>query len=180
MRRNHGIYPLISLLNLVQLPLHMVNISLINRLSYNFNIQPAILTDGIFWFKDLSAPDPTGILPLIGGLFSFLNIVNSSTSASSNSQFRKFSKFFKILPLLSIPIWMTFPSAFNIYWIITSGVQLMITMSLRFTFFRRFLGLADYLPGSKLERLNVKKLMQTGNRAVKNAPKILSSKPSKQ
>lgn len=141
MRRTHGIYPMISLLNIVQLPLHMVNIALINRLSYNFNINPAILTDGIFWFKDLSAPDPTGILPVIGGICSFLNVVNSSTSASTNSQFRKFSKFFKILPLISIPIWMTFPSAFNVYWIITSGVQLCITSSFRFTSFRRFMGI---------------------------------------
>jgi len=85
MRRTHGIYPMMSMLNIVQLPLHMINISLINRLSYHYYLHPAILTDGILWFQDLSAPDPTGILPILGGLFSYLNVINSSTAASSNS-----------------------------------------------------------------------------------------------
>ena len=98
----------------------MVYISMINRLSYNFDINPAILTDGILWFKDLSSPDPTGMLPIFGGILSLLNIISTST-AGSNSTFRKFSKFFRILPLISIPIWMTFPVAFNLYWMVTAS-----------------------------------------------------------
>ena len=93
---------------------------MINRLSYNYNINPAILTDGMLWFKDLSSPDPTGILPIMGGLFSMLNVMSTNTSGS-NSSFRKFAKVFRIMPLISIPIWMTFPAAFNIYWLIFSG-----------------------------------------------------------
>jgi membrane protein insertase Oxa1/YidC/SpoIIIJ len=158
LRRNHGIYPMISMLNIAQLPVHMVYISMINRLSYNFDINPAILTDGVLWFKDLSSPDPTGILPIIGGLFSLLNILSTSTTGG-NSQFRKFSKFFRIFPLISIPIWMTFPAAFNIYWLVTSGCQLLVLNAFRFTKFRKILGIPDFLPGSKLERLNVKKVV---------------------
>lgn len=120
LRRNHGIYPMISLLNVFQLPVHMVYISMINRLSYNFDINPAILTDGMLWFTDLSSPDPTGILPVIGGVLSFLNVMSTST-AGSNANFRKFAKFFRLLPVVSIPIWMTFPVAFNLYWLVTSG-----------------------------------------------------------
>ena len=93
---------------------------MINRLAYNFEINPAILSDGILWFKDLSSPDPTGILPVLGGLFSMLNILSNS-NASANTQLRKFMKIFRIFPLISIPIWMTFPAAFNVYWLITSS-----------------------------------------------------------
>merc|ERR1719163_331533 len=53
---------------------------MINRLSYNFDINPAILSDGILWFKDLSSPDPTGILPVCGGVLSMLNIMSTSTA----------------------------------------------------------------------------------------------------
>jgi len=63
--------------------------ALINRVSYNFDINPAILTDGILWFKDLSSPDPTGILPLLGGVVSMLNVLCTSTSGG-NSNFRKY------------------------------------------------------------------------------------------
>lgn len=92
MRKQHGIYPLISLLNIGQLPLHLVYISMINRLSYNYDVNPAILTEGFFWFKDLSAPDPTGILPVIGGVVSLLNIL-TSTASNSSPAMRKFRKY---------------------------------------------------------------------------------------
>ena len=116
MRRTHGVYPIMTMFNIFQVPLHLVYISLINRLSYNFDINPAILTEGAFWFKDLSSPDPYGILPVMGGVLSLLNIL-SAGGATTNSNFRKFSKFMRIMPLISIPIWMTFPAAFNVYWI---------------------------------------------------------------
>ena len=49
-------------------------------MSQDFNHNPAILTDGVFWFKDLSAPDPIGILPIIGGFISLLNVMSSTVS----------------------------------------------------------------------------------------------------
>ena len=55
---------------------------MINRLSYDYEICPAILTDGMFWFKDLSAPDPYGVLPILGGLFSMLNILSSNAGGN--------------------------------------------------------------------------------------------------
>jgi YidC/Oxa1 family membrane protein insertase len=120
-RRTHGLYPIVSALNIFQLPVHMVYISMINRLSYDYDINPAILTDGILWFKDLSSPDPYGILPILGGLFSMLNIM-STNAGGGNNQMRKMSKFLRVLPLISVPIWMTFPAAFNVYWLVTSIV----------------------------------------------------------
>jgi len=159
---------MISMLNIFQLPVHMVYISMINRFAYDFTINPAILTGGMLWFKDLSSPDPTGILPLFGGLFSLLNIM-STNSGGGNNQFRKFSKLLRVLPLISIPIWMTFPSAFNIYWLVTSGFQLATLNAFRIEKFRHFLGIPTFLPGSKLERLNVKHVKKVYK------PKIYSS-----
>ena len=108
LRKTHGIYPLISLLNIFQLPVHMVYISMINRISFNYDINPAILNEGFFWFKDLSSPDPTGILPIAGGIISLLNILTTSNQNTS-SVMRKIRKYIYILPLISIPVWMTFP-----------------------------------------------------------------------
>ena len=100
--------------------MHFVYISLINKLSYDFVICPSILTDGFLWFQDLSSPDPFGVLPLIGGLFSLLNVMSSSANTGSPMA-RKMNKLLRLLPLISVPIWMTFPAAFNIYWLVTSG-----------------------------------------------------------
>jgi len=67
------------------------------------------MTDGMLWFKDLTAPDPTGIMPILGGVVTLLNIMTSSTSTTSVTA-RKMRKFFYFLPLISVPIWMTFPA----------------------------------------------------------------------
>jgi membrane protein insertase Oxa1/YidC/SpoIIIJ len=95
--------------NVFQMPVHLVYISMVNRLSFEFDANPAILTDGFLWFKDLSAPDPTGILPLIAGVISLLNIL-STTTTSLTPTMRKIRKYVYVLPLISVPIWMTFPA----------------------------------------------------------------------
>jgi len=50
LRKTHGIYPMISMFNVFQMPVHLVYISMINRLSFNYEINPAILSEGFFWF----------------------------------------------------------------------------------------------------------------------------------
>lgn len=62
------------------IPIHMIFISLINRLSYNYDMHPAILTDGFLWFKDLSSPDPYGILPILSSTITLLNMLSTSTT----------------------------------------------------------------------------------------------------
>jgi len=69
---------------------------------------------------------------------------------------RKFRRYIYIFPFISIPIWMTFPAAFNLYWLVTAGVQLTVVSLFRTNWFREFCGIPEYLPGSKLERLNAK------------------------
>ena len=69
---------------------------------------------------------------------------------------------------------MTFPSAFNIYWISSSSVQLAILTAFRQDNFRHWMGVPDFLPGSKLERQNMglkKGASNTGQQ------KIFSQKP---
>jgi membrane protein insertase Oxa1/YidC/SpoIIIJ len=120
--------------------MHLVFIGLVNKLSYDFTINPAILTDGILWFKDLSSPDPTGILPVLGGLLTFVNIINTS-STGGHKLMRKGKKFMKLIPFVSVPIWMTFPFAFNLYWLVTSGCQGLIQALFRVKKFRVMMGI---------------------------------------
>lgn len=106
--------------NIFQVPVHLVYISMINNLAFNYWLNPAILNEGFLWFKDLSSPDPTGILPVLGGVISLLNILTTSTTNTSTVM-RKLRRYIYVFPLISIPIWMTFPAAFNLYWLTASG-----------------------------------------------------------
>ena len=125
LRKQNGVYPLLSLTNLCQIPLHITFISLINKLSFDCQINPAMLTDGMLWFSDLTSPDPLGILPIVGAGITFMNLLNSQVT-SNNATFRRMRKYMFVLPLISGPVWMTFPVAFNIYWMMSSGTQLVV------------------------------------------------------
>ena len=57
----------------------------------------------------------------------------------------------------------------------TSGLQLIILNLFRSDRFRRFLGIPQYLPGSKLERMNTK--VTRVNPGVAQA-KVLTNKPA--
>ena len=108
LRKTHGIYPIISMLNLGQLPLHLVYISMINKLSFDYTINPAILTEGIWWFTDLSSPDPICLLPIIGGLVNTMNM-QLSTTTNTSVVMRKMRRYIWIMPVFMVPVWMTFP-----------------------------------------------------------------------
>ena len=156
LRSKHGIYPFLSFLNILQFPIHLTFISLVNRLSYNYDIKPAILSDGFLWFKDLSSPDPYGVLPILGGTLTLLNILSTST-ANVSPTMRKIRRYMYFIPFLTIPIWMTFPAAFNIYWMSSSFLQLVILNLFRNMKFREMIGVPKFLPGTKLERENSRK-----------------------
>ena len=83
-----------------------------------------------------------------------LNMLNTTTT-NSNTVMRKMRRYIMIMPLISIPIQMTFPAAFNLYWMASSSVQLAILLAFRQDSFRRFLGVPDYLPGTKLEKQQI-------------------------
>lgn len=172
LRAKHGIYPMLSLMNLLQMPVHITWISLVNRVSFNYDVHRGIMTDGFLWFKDLSAPDPYGILPFVGASLTFLNILSTSTT-NLNPTMRKLRRYMFLLPVLTIPVWMTFPAAFNLYWMSTSVVQLIILNLFRNLKFRQMLGIPQYLPGTKLERMNMKRITSV------DKPKLQRHKPTK-
>lgn len=170
LRSQHGIYPALSFANVLQFPIHIVFISMVNRLSYDYSIKPAILTDGFLWFQDLSSPDPYGVLPVLGGTLNLLNIMSTST-ANVSPTMRRIRRYMYLLPFITIPIWMTFPSAFNLYWMTTSLIQLILLNLFRNLGFRQMIGIPKFLPGTKLERMNMK-----ATREVLK-PKIYKTKP---
>lgn len=81
---------------------------MINRLSFNYETNPAILTEGFWWFKDLSSPDPTGILPILGGVVTLLSMLTNPNGSASPTMM-KLRKYLYLMPLITVPVWMTFP-----------------------------------------------------------------------
>lgn len=71
---------------------------------------------------------------------------------SSNPLF----KYLKYIPYASLPVVLFFPSALTLYWAITAFIQLMVTLVSRSKYFKIWLGVPEYFPGTQLEKLSIK------------------------
>lgn len=88
-RKKHGIFGFIQFFSMTQIFFHIGAIAMVNKHSYAVDVNSRMLTEGFLWFKDLSVPDPYGVLPAVGAFLIFLNIMNGSTS-NINPMMRKF------------------------------------------------------------------------------------------
>lgn len=89
---------MIGLFNLMSLPIHLVFVSIVNRYAYRPDLNPEIITGGMLWFKDLSSPDPTGILPVVGCAFTLIGFLSNNVQ-TTNNLFRVLRRYFWVIPL---------------------------------------------------------------------------------
>jgi len=156
LRERYGINNFLPFLSLSQIPVLITWFLSLRYVANAPDLFPSIKTDGFLWFKDLSAYDPYFVLPVISAFISYHNIQISTLNANSaiGGPFARYTRYLKYFPFLTIPFVGFFPAALNIYWITTALVQLLISMCIRSTAFRRAMGIPEYLPGSILEKLH--------------------------
>ncbi|XP_069710932.1 cytochrome c oxidase assembly protein COX18, mitochondrial [Phaenicophaeus curvirostris] len=100
-------------------------------------VQEQFSTGGTLWFRDLTAPDSTWILPISLGLVNLL-IVELFTSHKEVSRLQKLAtNFFRVLSVVMVPIAATVPSSMALYWLSSSFVGLAHNLLLRSPAFRR-------------------------------------------
>ena len=118
------------------------------------DIYPGLRTEGLLWFTNLSEYDPYCVLPVLSATFSYINIgLNPNlSSAGVGTIFGKYMRYLKFLPFMSLPIVVFFPSAINLYWMLSSFIHMAITVMIRNEKTRIVFGVPKYLPGSILER----------------------------
>ncbi|CAI2374534.1 unnamed protein product [Moneuplotes crassus] len=158
--RKFNIKPSVALFNIIQLPIHFSVFLLCNEFSMNCHIYPGIETDGFLWFKDLSYSDSTSILPTIGAAISLINVL--STSVLSINEYTKGAKRISLmLPVLALPVFLSLPCSFNLYWISSSILHCTVLNAFRFTYVRKVLKIPNYYPGTHLERLIQEKKLKS-------------------
>ncbi|XP_026573085.1 cytochrome c oxidase assembly protein COX18, mitochondrial isoform X2 [Pseudonaja textilis] len=95
-------------------------------------IQQQFSTGGILWFKDLTLPDSTWILPITLGLLNLLIVEIFSLRTTETSRFWKYAtNFFRALSVLMIPIASNVPSILALYWVSSSFIGLSHSLLLR-------------------------------------------------
>ncbi len=101
---------------------------------------------GMLWFKDLTIPDTTRLLPLISATVSYASLewsLRGSLLAGSRplTVSRKIYGIFQSLIIASVPFIMHFPSGFFCYWIPGSLIGMARTSAMRSVGFRKLVGL---------------------------------------
>lgn len=86
--------------------------------------------EGLFWFHDLTVPDPTGILPIATALVNLTIIqlhVNERRRAKlQDSLFIKFiTNGSRLISLVIVPIGLVMPADMSFYWLVSSSVGLL-------------------------------------------------------
>ncbi|XP_070582488.1 cytochrome c oxidase assembly protein COX18, mitochondrial [Erythrolamprus reginae] len=95
-------------------------------------IQEQFSTGGLLWFKDLTLPDSTWILPITLGLLNLLIVEIFSLRKTEPSRFWKYAtNFFRVVSLLMIPIASNVPSVLALYWVASSFMGLSHNLLLR-------------------------------------------------
>ena len=86
----------------------------------------------------------------------------------------KYAKFLRVAPFLGFPVLMFFPAGMSLYWVIVSGMHLLVTLSTNSRTFKRITGTEDYLPGTILYREYLK------NRELEDKGNLYVQRPTRQ
>lgn len=89
-------------------------------MDYNPWYEPTLASEGMLWFPDLLAPDPTGVLPFVVSGLMFSNIYFSKNSSGDPNDLPRFSRNVRRMllgvSLLIGPLCQHLPAALMLYW----------------------------------------------------------------
>jgi YidC/Oxa1 family membrane protein insertase len=172
LKHKHNMKNIYGAIPLTQLPFVIYFFWTLQEMSYNVDIYPGMTTDGFLWFKDLSEADPYFILPVLFASATFTTIHKSPNSAQAAGPMGQYFKYMKYLVFLGIPVTSTFPAAIVLNWTMMSVFQLGINSLVYTRTGRKLIGIPQYLPGSILEKHN----LRLESPVIK--PKVFQHKPT--
>ena len=112
-----------------------------------------LATGGLWWFADLTVPDPTYMLPVACGV-TFLATIESSKEQmlDGNPKYGPvIINAFRAMCVVMVPVMTTFPAAMLCYWVPNNLITFVQSTALRNTWIKKQLGIWDRpkpLPGT--------------------------------
>ena len=135
----------------------------------------ACANGGLWWFTDLTVPDPTYILPLACGL-SFIATIESGKDQmiDSNPQHGPvIVNAFRAMALVMVPVMTTFPAAMLCYWVPNNFITMTQSIVLRNEMVKQQFGIWDRpkpTPGQENSNAGFQETMNNLVKQVKGEP----------
>ncbi|XP_078391429.1 mitochondrial inner membrane protein OXA1L isoform X2 [Cetorhinus maximus] len=141
-QKKHDVNPLRGfLVPLIQAPIFISFFVALRQMAYL--PVPSLQTGGLWWFTDLTAPDPFYLLPLVVTSTMWGIIELGAESGVDNPNLRTMKVVFRIMPLVILPFTMSFPTAVFTYWLTSNLYSLVQVGFLRIPAVRRKLKIPD-------------------------------------
>uniref|UniRef100_A0A8D0G293 OXA1L mitochondrial inner membrane insertase n=1 Tax=Sphenodon punctatus TaxID=8508 RepID=A0A8D0G293_SPHPU len=104
---------------------------------------PSLQTGGLWWFTDLSVADPYYILPVLTTVSVWAILELAAESGVSNPNVRLMKTIFRVMPLVILPLTISFPTAVFTYWMTSNLFSLGQVAVLRVPAVRKALGIPE-------------------------------------
>lgn len=170
--KSEGLSPLkLSILPWTQLPLwFFLSLSLRNLAGFfpwqrNADVVilpcPEITYEGVLWFPDLTAADPTLIIPCAVGIFNLANIELHALRRHNATRFqRMLTNTLRLVSVGMIFVAAQVPSAMCLYWAVSAFFGLAQNITFKFPVVRRLLGIPKTPSESQHPVQDLKNLLQ--------------------
>ena len=117
-----------------------------------------LASGGMFWFPDLTVPDPLYILPVVSGMtfFAVIELGKEQMMAQNPAQGQTFLNVFRAMSVLMIPFIINFEACMLCYWTSNNLLTMGQTALLRTPSVRKALGIWETpkkVPGLKAESI---------------------------
>jgi len=105
----------------------------------------SMTTGGAAWFKDLVAVDPTFILPLTAAGTIGLMMYLGADGLNLDTMPPIMKKILILMPIVSIPVMLSFPAALGVYWVTNNMISLVQSTIMKRPQVRDFLNIPEII-----------------------------------
>jgi len=106
---------------------------------------PTLSTGGLAWFTDLTLADPTYILPVVTCSTIYLQLYLGADGLNTSNIPPFMKKVMYILPIVSVPVMISFPAALNVYWLSNNIISVIQAKFIRTPAIRGKLGFGEMI-----------------------------------
>ncbi|XP_063157610.1 mitochondrial inner membrane protein OXA1L-like [Candoia aspera] len=99
---------------------------------------PSMETGGLWWFTDLTAADPYYVLPLMTTVSMWIILETGMQTGAPNPNLDLMKKVFRVMPVLFLPVIISFPTAVFTYWLTSNLFSIMQVLLFRLPAARTF------------------------------------------
>uniref|UniRef100_A0A8C6VIF5 Membrane insertase YidC/Oxa/ALB C-terminal domain-containing protein n=1 Tax=Naja naja TaxID=35670 RepID=A0A8C6VIF5_NAJNA len=99
---------------------------------------PSMQTGGLWWFMDLTTPDPYYILPVMASVTMWIVTEIGMQAGPPNPNLDLMKKVFRVMPVVFLPFIISFPTAIFTYWLTSNLFSIMQILLFRLPAARAF------------------------------------------